>query len=94
MLRQKMKVGPKGQVVIPSDIREAEQIYPGTEVVFETTDHGILIEKAEPQRDPIEVFREIAFSGKISAKINIHGHEEQIDSRFERAMRNKKVSKK
>ena len=91
-----MKVGPKGQVVIPIDIREAQQIYPGTEVIFETTDHGILIGKSETQKDPIEVFREIAFSGKrISAKeINLHGYEEQIDSRFESSLRSRKVRRK
>ena len=87
MLRQKMTVGPKGQVVIPKDIREAEQIYPGTEVIFQMTKEGILIAKTELEKDPVEVFREIAFSGKkISAKdIDIHGHEKQIEKRFRRA---------
>ena len=94
-LREKMRVGPKGQVVIPKGIRDAEQIYPGTDVIFETTDHGIHIQKAGPDRDPIEVFREIAFSiNKVPPKnIKLHGYEEQIDKRLQRALKNRKVHK-
>lgn len=95
-LKQKMTIGPKGQVVIPKSIREVEQIFPGEAVIVETTENGILIKKIEPEKDPIEVFREIAFSGKkISAKdIDMHGYEEQLDERFTAAiLANKKVKK-
>ncbi len=82
-LRQKMTVGPKGQVVIPKDIRDAEGIYPGTEVIFETTERGILIEKPQLERDPIEVFRETAkeinFKGKIDSD---KSYDEMMEERW------------
>ncbi|HLC45494.1 MAG TPA: AbrB/MazE/SpoVT family DNA-binding domain-containing protein [archaeon] len=44
MIKQQMKVGPKGQVVIPQLIRESTGVKPGSLVVVELTKKGILIE--------------------------------------------------
>ena len=44
-LFQKMTIGPKGQVVIPKIFRDIEKISPGTEVLLELKDEGILIKK-------------------------------------------------
>ncbi|HLD41589.1 MAG TPA: AbrB/MazE/SpoVT family DNA-binding domain-containing protein [archaeon] len=85
MLRQKMVVGPKGQVVIPKDIRAAEQIYPGTEVIFETTDHGIHIEKAAPKEDLLESFRGLAKKINFRGKINSDkDYEEMLEGRWKK----------
>ena len=56
----KMKVGPKGQVVIPKEIRDEEKIFPGDEVFVELSEKGILIEK--PKRDIVADFERIAKS--------------------------------
>ena len=57
-----MKVGPKGQVVIPKEIRDEEKISPGDEIFIELSDKGILIEK--PKRDVVADFERIAKKGK------------------------------
>ena len=45
-IRQKMKVGPKGQVVIPKIFRDNLRIKPGSFVIFELTKKGLLLRKA------------------------------------------------
>lgn len=62
MVTIKMKVGPKGQVVIPKALREEKKIFPGDVVVFDSLNEGILIEK--PKRDVVADFEKIAKSGK------------------------------
>lgn len=41
------RVGPKGQVVIPKDIRDRLGIAPGSEVVFAEAPGGVLVRAAE-----------------------------------------------
>lgn len=41
------KVGPKGQVVIPSDIREMLGIRPGEYVIVEVDDGNVIIKRKE-----------------------------------------------
>ena len=43
------KVGPKGQVVIPKDMRDALGLRPGDEVDFQLSDSGVLVEPAKHQ---------------------------------------------
>ena len=84
-LREKMKVGPKGQVVIPKDIRDAEQIYPGSEVVFETTDHGIHLQRAGSE-DPLEFFRQTAKEIDFKTKINSDkDYEEMLEEKWKKS---------
>jgi AbrB family looped-hinge helix DNA binding protein len=40
------KVGPKGQVVVPKELRERHGLKPGDEVVFDDTDGEIRIRRA------------------------------------------------
>ena len=63
----KIKIGPKGQVVIPKEMRDKKKIFPGDEVLVELSDAGILIEK--PTRDIIADFERIAKSGKSINKV-------------------------
>ncbi len=77
-MKERMKVGPKGQVVIPKFVRERLKIYPGSTVLVDIQDDKILIEK--PKKDVIKVFEEIAQSGK-SVKIKPHDYVEELEMR-------------
>lgn len=62
MLEIRMRVGPKGQVVIPKVLREAFKIGPGTEVTFSVEADGIVIRAT--RTDAADVFEKIAKTGK------------------------------
>lgn len=65
-----MKVGPKGQVVIPQKFRHALNIYPGSKVLFRLKDNKLEVKKL-PQ-DAVAVFRETA---KGMGNLRYHPHE-------------------
>lgn len=44
------RVGAKGQVVIPKDLRERTGLYPGAEVEFELDDGRVLVKRAPGRR--------------------------------------------
>lgn len=85
ILKMKMKVGPKGQVVIPKEMRKEKNILPGDEVLLELSEEGILIEK--PKRDIIADFERIAKSGKSIDKIDPHAYEEELEERWRKSMK-------
>lgn len=82
MLKEERKVGPKGQVVIPKTFRKSKKIKPGSNVIFEITDEGILIEK--PNEKTEKVFEKVAKSGKkIEREISTHeSHDEELEERL------------
>jgi antitoxin PrlF len=41
------RVGSKGQVVIPKELRERVGLGPGTDISFESLDDGIVVRRAE-----------------------------------------------
>jgi AbrB family looped-hinge helix DNA binding protein len=51
------KVGPKGQVVIPKELRERLGIHPGDEVTFSLVEGGVLVERVEVRRELRGAFR-------------------------------------
>ncbi|NJD77134.1 MAG: AbrB/MazE/SpoVT family DNA-binding domain-containing protein [Candidatus Methanoperedens sp.] len=74
-----MKVGPKGQVVIPQEFRHALNIYPGSKVLFRLKDNKLEVEK--PPQDAVAVFRKTA---KGMGKLRFHPHEayeEELEER-------------
>ena len=73
MVELKVRLGPKGQIVIPKIFRENYKLYPNQEVIIESDKEGVLIKKQD--EDIVEKLREIAKEinkgkkrGKLSAK--------------------------
>ena len=70
MLQVRMRVGPKGQVVIPKLLREAFKIAPGSEVTFSIEGERLVLRTA--RADTVEVFERIARSGPSLRRVNPH----------------------
>jgi len=77
-----MRVGPKGQVVIPQALRSEFGIDPGAEVIFDHARGNITIQKAKSNL--VAVFEALAAQAK-PAKVDIcHGVYEQYEARWQR----------
>jgi len=75
-----VKVGPKGQIVIPKIFREATGITPRMKVAIEEKENGLLVKK---QSNIYEIFEQIAMKGK-SIKVRPHdSYEEEMEKRTE-----------
>jgi AbrB family looped-hinge helix DNA binding protein len=79
LIEEKMKVGPKGQVVIPRAIRKALNISPGSKIVFKLDDGKLILEK--PSLDAVAVFKKIAQQINYNKKIDPHQYEEELEKR-------------
>ncbi|MEM2970015.1 MAG: AbrB/MazE/SpoVT family DNA-binding domain-containing protein [Candidatus Bathyarchaeia archaeon] len=79
-MEEEMKVGLKGQVVIPKVFRKILGIGPGSRVVFELDGNRLLIRKRSV--DVVKVFERIAKSGKLVKKIELHEYVEELEDRF------------
>ena len=84
MIEEEMKVGPKGQVVIPHAMRKALKIEPGSKVLFSLEDDKLILRK--PDFDAVAVFERIAKKINYNKKIDPHAYEEELDERFKRAL--------
>jgi AbrB family looped-hinge helix DNA binding protein len=51
------KVGAKGQVVLPKELRDEFGIRPGDEVVFDKGEHEIVVRKARSRIDVVRSLR-------------------------------------
>jgi AbrB family looped-hinge helix DNA binding protein len=70
MLEIRMRVGPKGQVVIPKVFRDAFKIGPGTEVTFSIESDKIVVRAT--RSDAADVFERVAKSGRTIGKFPPH----------------------
>lgn len=74
-----MKVGPKGQVVIPQIFRNALKINPGSKVIVRLENDRVVLEKR--QFDAVAEFARIAKSGRSIGKVSPHAYEEELQER-------------
>jgi AbrB family looped-hinge helix DNA binding protein len=79
LIEEEMKVGPKGQVVIPQTMRKALKIDPGSKIVFTLEDDRLILKK--PNFDSVAVFTKIAQQIHSNEKINPHEYEEELEQR-------------
>lgn len=74
----KRKVGPKGQVVIPKDVRELLNIKPGSEVLIEIRKDEIVIRSNLNGQEFLKKFTETP--KKLSKKIDFkHIYDKQYE---------------
>jgi AbrB family looped-hinge helix DNA binding protein len=79
VIEEEMKVGPKGQVVIPRTMRKALKIEPGSKVLFTLEDDRLVLKK--PFFDAVSVFKKIAKQIHSNEKIDPHEYEEELEQR-------------
>lgn len=81
MLEITMKVGPKGQVVIPKPFRTAFKMAPGTEVVFSIEDEKLVLTK--PLVKAADFLEKMAKRRKKGFKMHPHAaYEEELEERL------------
>jgi len=66
-----MKVGEKGQVVIPKELRDQTGIKEGTEVVVEAKDGTVTIRRAGPPAESYVDYFTTTYSKKLDHEVNI-----------------------
>ena len=54
MVKLRLKVGPKGQIIIPKPLRDAYNIVEGKTILIEPLEEGILIRKALSKDELLE----------------------------------------
>jgi AbrB family looped-hinge helix DNA binding protein len=79
LIEEEMKVGPKGQVVIPRTMRKALKIEPGSKVLFRLEDDALILKK--PSFDAVAVFRRIAQQINYNKKVDPHQYTEELEER-------------
>jgi AbrB family looped-hinge helix DNA binding protein len=80
VIEETMRVGPKGQVVIPNSLRKIMKIGPGSDIVFRLEKDKVIIE-APKIEDPVHTLESIALKGKSVSKVDLHSYEEELHAR-------------
>lgn len=74
-----MKVGPKGQVVIPRTLRKALKIHPGSKVTFRLEGDRAVLQKSE--FDAVTVLEAVAKKGRSITRVATHLYEKELAER-------------
>ncbi len=84
-MKSRLKVGEKGQVVIPKQLREQAGIREGTEVVVGLKDGVVTIKRAAPPTTSYADYFTSTFSKKLNHEVDIKKIlEEELIERQER----------
>ncbi len=89
MVELKVRIGPKGQIVIPKILRDSYNLFPNQEAIVKEEEEGVLITKSN--EDPIKVLEKIAEiatkrrKGKKFVFDSDKSYEEQLEKRARRA---------
>jgi len=67
----KSKIGPKGQVVIPKEIREMMGIRPGSEVVFEVRGGEVVVKPLQNMSSVDELTRLVPLKLKLRNEVDL-----------------------
>ena len=70
-MRLKAKVGPKGQAVIPKEVRDILGIVPGDEVVFEVGDKQAIVKPAGRSSTVSDFIEAIPKKHKLSKEVDV-----------------------
>ncbi|MDA4130266.1 MAG: AbrB/MazE/SpoVT family DNA-binding domain-containing protein [Thaumarchaeota archaeon] len=81
LVEEEMKVGPKGQVVIPRVFRSALKISPGTKVIVRLENERVVLEKKK-MPNAADEFERIAKRGRSVSKLSPHLYEEELEKRL------------
>lgn len=71
MTYNRSKVGPKGQVVIPKQIRDRVGIRAGSEVVVEIQGEDVVIKRSYPPTQSYVDYYIASYSKKLRREVNI-----------------------
>ena len=87
MVELTVRLGPKGQLVIPKIFREAYKIYPMQEAIVKTNEEGILIKRNEENISEKlkKIAEKINIRSPLSAKRIKNLIEQQYEERAKRA---------
>lgn len=80
-MEKKTTVGPKGQVVIPKDIRDKIGIKEYSEVIVDIIDDSVIIKKLKPESVSYVDFYCTTYSKKINKKVDI---KKLLEEQYER----------
>lgn len=81
IMEKKMKIGPKGQVVIPKDIRDITGIKPNTEVIVSLNGNSITIKTAKPLTESYLKYYKTTYSKKLKNSVDIN---RMLDDEYDR----------
>lgn len=70
-MKSRMRVGEKGQVVIPKQVRREAGIREGTEVTVELRNGEVVIKRAGPPTDNYTDYFASTYSKKLSQQVDL-----------------------
>lgn len=80
-MERRMKIGPKGQIVIPKEIRDKLGIKEFSEVLVDLRDDGVVIRRSSPESVSYTDFFTTTYVKKLKQKVDL---KKILDEEYER----------